>query len=177
MCDCRECQLAALRDIGSRHAVRCRYDGLRRGSSTAKILSIREAKMLSAKDALKKGGQGGILLKGSLTPMKMKQFDVKVIGVRPAPESFNTAVILDIEEIFGATSWAPNKTCLKLLAATLSSDNLEELEGATIKLMLTMARNPKASNALVRSLIVGGVKLKRARKMTDVVPPDDDVPF
>jgi hypothetical protein len=166
VCDCPECRKVAFGFSSYMSGVRLPEESRRkRGSKN----------MLSAKKALTKGGEGGTLLKGSLVPMKAKEIEIKITAVREAPDNFSAAVICDIEEMFGAQAWAPNKTCLKLMASALADDNLEALVGATVKLVMIMARNPKAGNALVRSFTVGGVKLAGARKFQDIV--DDSIPF
>lgn len=90
------------------------------------------------------------LLKGSDLPKGAQSIKVKILAARIAPKNFNSPVVLDIEEQYGKSSIALNKTSARALAEKLG-DDCEKWAGKTITLYVTMQNNPKTGK-LTRSL-------------------------
>lgn len=97
-------------------------------------------------------GEGGVLLKGENVPKKTSRFSVKITGVRESPDNFTAPLIIDIDEIYGCTAWAVNKTNTKALIE-LFGDDEKKMIGKKLALEVVSMKNP-SSNKVVPSLIV-----------------------
>jgi hypothetical protein len=98
-------------------------------------------------------GEAGELLNSSDIPAGTKTATIVIAEVRESPEGFNAPAIIDFEKpIFGKSSWAVNKTNMKILIK-LFGDDETKLVGKKIKLEVIKVRNPQTGE-LVLSLAV-----------------------
>jgi hypothetical protein len=93
---------------------------------------------------------GAPLLKGSDVPKNVNSIKVKVTAVREAPKNFQSPIIIDIQEMYGKSAMALNKTSCQALADRYD-DDLEKLVGKTVQFWIALQNNPK-SGKLTRSL-------------------------
>ena len=73
----------------------------------------------------------------------MKAFSVKVLAVRESGDGMSAAFILDIEEIYGCTAWAVNKTNGNAIIKHFGDDE-KKIVGKKIALEIVTVRNPSA---------------------------------
>lgn len=100
----------------------------------------------------KKNGDGGNLLHGTDVPKKTSRFSVKITAVREAPENFTAPLIIDIDEVYGCSGWAVNKTNTKALIE-LFGDDEKKMIGKKLWLEVVSMKNP-SSNKVGPTLIV-----------------------
>lgn len=98
-------------------------------------------------------GEAGELLTSSDIPAGTKTVTIVIAEIRESPKGFNAPAIIDFEKpIFGKSSWAVNKTNMKMLIK-LYGDDETKLVGKKIKLEVIKVRNPQTGE-LVLSLAV-----------------------
>jgi hypothetical protein len=98
-------------------------------------------------------GEAGELINSSDIPDGTKTVNIVIAGIRESPEEFNAPAIVDFEKpSFGKSSWAVNKTNMKMLIK-LFGDDETKLVGKRIKLEVIKARNPQTGE-FVPSLAV-----------------------
>jgi hypothetical protein len=99
-------------------------------------------------------GESGELINSSYIPLDgTKTVTAVVAAIRPAPDGFNAPAIIDFRKpLFGKSSWAVNKSNMKLLIKFYGDDETK-LVGQRIRLELIKVRNPQ-TGALVSSLAV-----------------------
>jgi hypothetical protein len=98
-------------------------------------------------------GEAGELLNSSDIPAGTKTVTIVVAGIRESPEGFKAPAIIDFEKpIFGKSSWAVNKTNMRMLIKLFGEDETK-LVGKKIKLEVMKVRNPQTGE-LVLSLAV-----------------------
>ena len=94
-------------------------------------------------------GEAGELLNSSDIPAGTKTVTVVVAEMRESPEGFNAPAIIDFEKpIFGKSSWAVNKTNMKMLIK-LFGDDETKLVGKKIKLEVIKVRNPQTGEVVL----------------------------
>ena len=98
-------------------------------------------------------GEAGELINSSDIPDGTKTVTIVVAAIRESPDEFNAPAIIDFEKpVFGKSSWAVNKTNMKMLIK-LYGDDETKLVGKRIKLEVIKVRNPQ-SGEFVPSLAV-----------------------
>ena len=98
-------------------------------------------------------GEAGELINSSDIPAGTKTVNIVVAALRPSPDEFNAPAIIDFEKAtFGKSSWAVNKTNMKMLIK-LFGDDEAKLVGKKIRLDVIMVRNPQTGE-VVPSLAV-----------------------
>lgn len=117
--------------------------------------------MPSATDtSTKRGGSGDNLLKGSDLPQKTAKIKVVCVDVRESPEEFSSPLIMEIEEVYGKSNWALNKTNIKALVS-LIDDDYEKWSGHEIELTKFITRNPTSKQQAWGLSVTGATKLRR----------------
>jgi hypothetical protein len=96
---------------------------------------------------------GGIgrkgLLHGSDVPKGTDSFEISISRVRPAPKSWNAALILDLKKpVFEKKAWAVNRTNAQALAQTVKGGDLELLTGKTLTLYVVDTETPEGEPAI-----------------------------
>jgi hypothetical protein len=120
-----------------------------------KIVQPHKEKNVSFKTMLdnRSGTEGGALLHGSDIPVGTKTITIAVVGIRESPDGFAAPAIIDLKvPIYGKSSWAVNRTNLRVLMK-LFGDDETALVDRKVKLEVVSVRNPKTSE-IVRSLAV-----------------------
>jgi len=98
-------------------------------------------------------GEAGELINSSDIPDGTKTVIITVAAVRESPEEFNAPAIIDFEKpVFGKSSWAVNKTNMKMLIKFYGDDETK-LVGKKIKLEVIKVRNPQTGE-FVSSLAI-----------------------
>jgi hypothetical protein len=93
------------------------------------------------------------LLNSSDIPAGTKTVTIVIAEIRESPEGFNAPAIIDFEKpVFGKSSWALNKTNMKMLIK-LFGDDETKLGGKKVKLEVIKVRNPQTGE-LVPSLAI-----------------------
>ena len=108
---------------------------------------------------MKKGSGGPPLLHGSDVPSKVMTVRIKVKELREAPDSFNSAAIIDLAEpVYECEAFAVNITNLKALAKLNGMDEdgdfdtlAAKVRGKSFILHVGMVNNPQTKK-MVRSL-------------------------
>jgi hypothetical protein len=104
---------------------------------------------LSAMLKSRSTGEAGELLNSSDIPAGTKTVTIVVADVRESPEGFNAPIIIDfVKPIFGKSSWAVNKTNVKMLIK-LFGDDETKLLGKKIKLEVIKVRNPQTGEVVL----------------------------
>jgi hypothetical protein len=103
---------------------------------------------LSASAALQ-GGYKTKLLHGSDIPEKLDGVIVKVLKIRPAPQTFRSPYILDFTEPlpYGCSSWGLNMTNTAILAEKVG-DDLEAVNGKRVYLKKFRVENPQTGETV-----------------------------
>ncbi len=148
--------------------------------------------MPTLNDAYKsKKGESTPLLKGSVLPRKQGTIELKVTGVREAPENFNSPAIMDFEPVtFDGVEYGAiplNKTNTKALMEVVGDDmELANITGVAV-FQRVLVNNPQ-TKALTPGLQLMEFRLRRgkasakpapkAKRTRSSKPADDgDVPF
>jgi hypothetical protein len=98
-------------------------------------------------------GHAGELINSSDIPDGTKTVSIVIAGIRESPEEFKAPAIIDFEKpMFGKSSWAVNKTNMKMLIKFFGDDETK-LVGKKIKLEVIKVRNPETGE-FVPSLAV-----------------------
>jgi hypothetical protein len=98
-------------------------------------------------------GEAGELINSSDILDGTKTVTIVVAGIRESPEGFNAPAIIYLEKpAFGKSSWAVNKSNVKMLIK-LHGDDETKLVGKKIKLEVIKVRNPQTGE-IVPSLAV-----------------------
>ena len=98
-------------------------------------------------------GESRELINSSDIPDGTKTVTVVVAEIRESPEGFNAPAIMFFEKpVFGKSSWAVNKTNMKMLIKWYGDDETK-LVGKKIKLEVIKVRNPQTGE-IVSSLAV-----------------------
>jgi hypothetical protein len=107
------------------------------------------------------------LLKGSALPRKQGTIELKVTGVRQAPDGFNSPAIMDFEPVtFGDVEYRAvplNKTNTKLLMGIVGKD-MELSRIAGIAVFQRVLQNNPQNNALTPGLQLIEFKLNASSK-------------
>lgn len=113
-------------------------------------------------------GENGELLKGSSLG-KAKECVIYITGVREAPDEFRSPLIVEIEEQFGCTSWAPNATAIKALEEQID-DNYDKWIGYEVTLGTYPTTNPQTKQKALGLMVDSCKKSKRKPRALDKVP-------
>lgn len=116
--------------------------------------------------ASQKGGDGGVLLKGSALKKNEKEVTVFVHGVREAPATWDSALVLDFEETHGCSAMALNKTNIGHLIEMIS-DDYDDWAGHEVTFEKVRVPNPALNGKMVDGLTVSSVKRSKKKIPSD----------
>jgi hypothetical protein len=115
------------------------------------------------------GGEGGELLKGTHLPKNKNEVVVFVNNVREAPEEWGSPLVLDIDEVYGCTALALNKTNVKRIVEMID-DDYEKWPGYDITFTRVSVNNPSTKQSTMGLEATAAKKSKRK-------PVKSEIPF
>lgn len=113
------------------------------------------------------GSEGGELLKGSHLPKNKNEVVIFINSVREAPEEWSGPFVFDIDEVYGCTAFAPNKTTIKELVR-LIGDETDDWPGHEVTLSRVRVNNPTTKQPAWGLTATSVKKTKRKPKATEV---------
>lgn len=116
--------------------------------------------------ASSRGGDGAALLKGSALKKTEHEVTVFVYGVREAPATWDSALVLDFEETHGCKAMALNKTNINHLTEMIG-DDYDDWAGYDVTFEKVRVPNPAQGGKMVDGLVVSGVKKSKKKIPSD----------